>query len=350
MGLGRIVALRAATLGATLIGVVLLTAVIVGPTSDRVLSAIVNENVRAFGQELRARATGTQNFTEIQRLIDNYRESLIRAYGLDKPWYMRIMPLAMNILTLNLGTASEVQSFSGSIWVRDIILERIPPTLAVVTTATIIQILVGLYLGTLLAFRRGSRLDRFFSLYAAVSYATPAWWLGLFLIFFFVYRFPLFPVPSGLYSPNPPSDPFAKALDLMAHAALPIIALALATVGAFIYATRTIVLRIVDEDYVYLAKAKGLPENRILRSYIMRSAAPPLVTIAAFNLAGSLGGAIITETIFNWPGLGLLTLQAIEASSETLILGLTYILALVYVLTRLALEVAYVFLDPRVRY
>ncbi|MER3602347.1 MAG: peptide ABC transporter permease [Nitrososphaerota archaeon] len=350
MGVGRVVALRAASLALTLIGVVLITAIIVGPTSDRVLGAIINEQVRAFSQALRSRAAGTQNLTEIQLAVDQYRESLIRAYGLDRPWYMRIFPLALTILTLNLGTSTEVQSFSGSIQVRDIILERIPPTLAVVTTATVIQILVGLYIGTLLAYRRGSFLDRFFSVYAAVSYATPAWWLGLFLIFLFVYRIPIFPVPSGLYSPHPPAAPLLRFLDLMAHAALPITALVFATLGAFIYITRTLVLRIVEEDYVYLAKAKGLPQNSILRSYVMRAAAPPLVTIAALNLAGSLGGAVITETIFNWPGLGLLTLQAIEANSEALILGLTYILASVYVMTRLALEVAYVFLDPRVRY
>ncbi len=351
MGLARVLAIRAATLALTLIGIVLLTAILLGPTSDKVLGAIVNENVRAYNQALRQRAAGgALNQSEIDALVTQYRDTLIKAYALDRPWYERVIPLALTILRLDLGRAGTMTSFTGSNNVGDIILERIPPTVMFLTTATVINIILGLSLGTMLAFRRGGVLDRFFSIYSAVSYALPAWWLGLLLIYVFVYKIPIFPQPTGLLSPNPPSDPVGRFLDMASHAALPIITFVLATSGVWIYITRAIVIRIVEEDFVYVAKAKGLPDGAIMRGYIMRAAAPPITTNAILGLAGSLGGAILTETIFNWPGLGRLFYDAIGAQELTIILGLTYITALIYVAARMVLEILYIFLDPRVRY
>jgi peptide/nickel transport system permease protein len=351
MALARVLAIRAVTLTATLIGIVLVTAIILGPTSDKLLNAIINEDVRAYSQALRQRAAGgALNQSEIDALVTQYRDQLIRAYALDRPWYERIIPLAMSILRLDLGRAGTITSFTGSNDVRDIILERIPPTILFLTTATLINIALGLTLGPLLAFRRGGILDRFFSIYSAVSYALPAWWLGLMLIYVFVYRIPIFPPPTGLLSPNPPTDPLGRFLDMASHAALPIITFVLATSGVWIYVTRAIVVRIVEEDFVYVAKAKGLHDRTIMRGYIMRAAAPPIATNAILGLAGSLGGAILTETIFNWPGLGRLFYDAIGAQELPLILGLTYITALVYVIARMILEILYIFLDPRVRY
>ncbi len=351
MGLTRVLAIRAITLTATLIGIVLVTAIILGPTSDKVLGAIVNEEVRAYSQALRQRAAGgALNQSEIEALIAKYREELVRAYGLDRPWYERIIPLALTILKLDLGRTGTITSFTGSNNVRDIILERIPPTIMFLTTATVINIILGLVLGTALAFRRGGFLDRFFSLYSAISYALPAWWLGLLLIYVFVYRIPIFPPPTGLLSPNPPADPVGRFLDMASHAALPIITFVIATSGVWIYITRAIVIRVVEEDFVYVAKAKGLPDRVIMRGYIMRAAAPPIATNAILGLAGSLGGAILTETIFNWPGLGRLFYDAIGAQELTIILGLTYITAMIYVIARMILEILYIFLDPRVRY
>jgi len=351
MGLARVLAIRAITLSATLIGIVLVTAVILGPTSDKLLGAIVNEDVRAYSQALRQKAAGgALNQSEIDALVAQYRDQLVRAYGLDRPWYERVIPLSMRIILLDLGRAGTITSFTGSNYVRDIILERIPPTVMFLTTATIINILIGLFLGPRLAFKRGGALDRVFSIYSAISYAVPAWWLGLMMIYIFVYKIPIFPPPTGLLSPNPPSDPLGRFLDMASHAVLPIITFVLATSGVWIYITRAIVVRIVEEDFVYVAKAKGLHDRTIMRSYIMRAAAPPIATNAILGLAGSLGGAILTETIFNWPGLGRLFYDAIGAQELSLILGLTYITALVYIVARLILEILYIFLDPRVRY
>lgn len=344
-------AVRAVTLSITLIGIVLVTAIVLGPTSDKLLGAIVNEDVRAYRQSLGQRA-GQANLTasQIDALVESYRNQLIQAYGLDRPWYERVLPLAGRILALDLGRSTSITSFTGSNEVRDIILERIPPTVALLTTATLINAALGITIGPRIAFRRGSISDRVLSIYSAISYALPTWWLGLLLIYLLVYRYPVFPTPTGLFSPNPPQDPLGRFLDMMSHAALPIITFVLATSGVWIYVTRAIVVRIVEEDFVQVARAKGLPENRIVRDYVMRAAAPPIATNVILGLAGSLGGAILTETIFNWPGLGRLFYDAIGAQDLPIVLGLTYITALVYVVARFFLEILYVFLDPRVRY
>lgn len=348
MGFARTLALRGITLVAVLIGVVLLTTVIIGPASDKILNAILIEATAGFRQGLATGPSGA-NVTLLNQATARYQASLIEALGLNHPWYERILPLAIRIITLNLGTTQTISSFAGSIQIRDIIIERIPATMVLLTSATVIDIFAGLWIGTKVAFRRGSRIDKVVGLYAAISYALPSWWLGLLLIFLFVYRVPLFPVPSGLFSPQTANDAVARTLDMFRHAALPVITLVAASLGASIYVTRTIVLRITKEDFVMVAKAKGLPEGKILRSYIMRVAAPPLMTRALLGLAGSIGGAILTETIFNWPGLGRLFYSAINQNEEALVLGLTYVLTLVYIITRFSLEVAYVFLDPRVR-
>jgi peptide/nickel transport system permease protein len=130
---------------------------------------------------------------------------------------------------------------------------------------------------------------------------------------------------------------------------LPVSVLVLVNVGLTIYVTRTIVLNIAQEDFVNVARMKGLPERLVNRRYIMRVAAPPILTNVILGLAGSIGGAILTETVFSWPGMGSLFFEAIIQSDEALVLALVYMFTLVYVLARFILEVLYIIVDPRVR-
>ncbi|MBI3022869.1 MAG: ABC transporter permease, partial [Thaumarchaeota archaeon] len=118
----------------------------------------------------------------------------------------------------------------------------------------------------------------------------------------------------------------------------------------WIYSVRTMVLNIAQEEFVTTARAKGLPESRVMRSHILRVAAPPIATSLILGLAGSLGGAILTETVFNWPGMGRLFYEAILSLDEGVIVALTFMFTLIYVVARFILEVLYIFLDPRVRY
>jgi peptide/nickel transport system permease protein len=159
-------------------------------------------------------------------------------------------------------------------------------------------------------------------------------------------------LPSGgMYSSPPPEGAWARALDLALHAALPVLTLVLVSVGPYVYVVRTITMGVAQQDHVTLARAKGMPGRIVARRHVLRVAAPPIVTGLVLGLAGSLGGSILVETVFDWRGMGRLYYEAIVGTpDEGLIVGLTFMFTLLYVGARMILEVLYVVLDPRVRY
>jgi peptide/nickel transport system permease protein len=321
--------------------------IILGATgvSDRILSSIVNEEVRLYRQTI---APQIKDPATLEEAVMKYREELVKSYGLDRQWYERLPDMFLRVLRLDLGRARLAQTFTGSNKISDIIFERLPNTVILVTTAIGINYLIGIFLGVKVAAKPGTRLDKIVSFLSAVSYAVPTWWLGIMFILVFAFYLKLFPY-GGLYSSPPPHDPLLRILDVLWHATLPIIVLVLVNVGLTIYLTRTIVLNIAQEDFVNVARTKGLPEGLVNRRYIMRVAAPPILTNVILGLAGSIGGAILTETVFSWPGMGSLFFEAIVQSDEALVLSLVYMFTFVYVIARFILEVLYIVVDPRVR-
>lgn len=348
MGVARTLAVKGATLLVVLVCVLLLTVVTIGATglSDKILNAMMNEELRATRQKL---ATQIKDPAQLEEAMKQIEEALIVAYGLDKPWYVRMPNMLLRIITLDLGNAKSQQTFTGSIKVADIIMERLPNTILLMVTVLVINFILGLVVGVKVATKPGSVLDRVVSLYSSISYAIPTWWLGMIMILVFSFYIRLFPF-QGMYSTPPPTDPLGLFLDLLWHAALPIITLVIALSGSWIYITRSIVITTAQEDFVIAARAKGFPERLVLWRYIIRVAAPPILTNLILALPAYLGGAILTETVFGWPGMGLLYYNSIMAVDEALILALTYMYTLIYVVARFVLEVLYVVLDPRVRY
>jgi peptide/nickel transport system permease protein len=210
--------------------------------------------------------------------------------------------------------------------------------------------MIGLLVGVRMATRVGSRLDRMMAYFAAISFAVPAWWLGILFILIFAFKLDFLP-SGGMYGTPPPTERLERWLDLAKHAILPIITLVLVSVGPYIYSVRTMTLTVAQEDHVVLARAKGLPESRVTSRHILRVAAPPIVTGLVLGLAGSLSGSILTETVFNWRGMGRLYYDAVAGQpDEGVIVALTYLFTLLYVLARFILDILYVILDPRVRY
>ncbi len=347
MGIYTRLAIKALSLVLVLFGVLFFVVVIFGATglSDRVLSSIINEEVRLYRQAIAGQIRDPQ---ALEEAVAKYRGELIRSYGLDRPWYERLPSMLLRVITLNLGRARLAQTFTGSNLISDIIMERLPNTVILVSTAIAINFLIGIFLGVRIATRPGSKLDRATSFLSAVSYAVPTWWLGILFILIFAFYLKFFPY-GGLYSSPPPSEPFMRLLDVIWHATLPVSVLVIVNVGLTVYVTRTIVLNIAQEDFVQVARVKGLPESLVNRRYIMRVAAPPILTNIILGLAGSIGGAILTETVFTWPGMGTLFFEAIVQSDEALILSLVYMFTLVYVVARFILEVLYMIVDPRVR-
>jgi peptide/nickel transport system permease protein len=153
-----------------------------------------------------------------------------------------------------------------------------------------------------------------------------------------------------MLSAPPPEGVIAYFLDMLWHAALPIISMVLVSVGAWAYTVRTMVLNTAQEPFVTVGRAKGLPKRLVERRYILRVAAPPIVTSLTLGLAASLGGAILVETVFNWEGMGRLYYDAILKVDESVIVALTYVYTLIYIAARFTLEILYLILDPRIRY
>ena len=348
MSLIRILAFRAISLFAVLIAVLFLSVIVLGATgfSDKLLTATVSEDLRGMRQSL---AENIKDPDELDKVLSERRVQLVEFYGLDKPWYYRLPDMVFRILQLDLGESRSLRSFDGSNQVGDIVLERLPNTILLVTTSLIITAIIGLYVGVKIATQVGSRVERIVSYTSAISYALPAWWLGIILIIVFAFEFRILP-SSGMYSIPPPVGSFPRLIDLILHAILPIMTLVVVSVGAWTFSVRTMVLNISKEDFVNVARAKGISENKVMRRHIIRVAAPPIVTSLILGLAGSLGGAILTETVFGWPGMGRLYYDAVLAADESVIVALTFMFTLLYVSTRFLLEILYVVLDPRVRY
>lgn len=349
MSLLRPLALRTLTMIGVFFVVMLLLVLTLGLTgfSDRILSAVIGEQIRAERTSLAERIT---NPDELEKTLQARQAELEAFYGLTTPWYLRLPGMVLRVMTLDLGEARNLRSFSGSNRVIDIVLERLPNTMVLLTTSLFITAAVGLAVGVNMATRAGTWIDRALSVFAAVSYAIPTWWIGIILILFLSVRWRLLP-SSGMYSTPPPTEALPRLLDWFWHALLPILTLVLVSIGPYIYAIRTITLNIAQEDHVALARAKGLPESRVRWRHILRVAAPPIVTGLIFGLAGSLSGSILVETVFNWQGMGRLYYDALAGvPDENVIVALTFIFTLLYVGIRILLEVLYVFLDPRVRY
>ncbi|MEM4189222.1 MAG: ABC transporter permease [Candidatus Caldarchaeum sp.] len=347
MGLLRTLLIKAVTLTIVLLSVLLMVVVVLGLSgvSDRILSAYVNEELRTIRQTLSQRI---KDPVELEKALEQYRRELEESYGLNRPWYERIPAMVARVLTLDLGYSRTITSFAGSRKVSDIIAERVPYTVLLVTTAVAISAAAGINLGMRAAYRRGSLFDRAIAYLAAASYALPSWWTGLLMILIFYYYLKIFPA-GGLFSAPPPADVLGRAADLLWHAFLPVLTLVVVIVGGWAYVSRTIVLNIAQEDFVQVARAKGLPDGLIRRRYILRPAAPPIATNVVFAIAGSIGGAILTETVFNWPGMGRLYYEAISAFDEGLVVALTFMYTLIYIAARFVVEVLIVALDPRVR-
>ena len=270
-----------------------------------------------------------------------------RQLGLDKPFFVRSLRFLTDALTLSLGRAENMTSDTGSKQVRLIILERLPSTLLLFATANLLNFFLSIFAALSLSRRYGSAMDRLVIALAPTS-AAPAWFYGLFLILLFASVLGILPF-GGMVDPLPPSSPVAYALNLLKHMILPVAAITLSAFFLNVYGWRTFFLIYSSEDYVEMAKAQGLNSRTIERRYILRPTLPTIITNFALTLIALWTGAIILETIFNWPGLGRLFYRAIGAYDTPVIVGSTVIYAYLLAITVFLLDFIYALVDPRVK-
>ncbi|MBS7605267.1 MAG: ABC transporter permease [Candidatus Bathyarchaeia archaeon] len=287
------------------------------------------------------------NETQITKIINEIYENELKKIGFDKPFIYRSLIYLKDAITLSLGRALFLSSDSGSKSVRIIILERLPNTVLLFTTTQLILFFIGLFFGLFLSRRYGSFLDRLSVLLAPLS-SLPGWFYGIFLILIFASFLRLLPY-GGMVDAPPPADKLAYALSVLKHMTLPVLSWLIAYSFINVYVRRTFFLMFSSEDYVEFAKAKGLPDSIIQRRYILRPTLPPIITDFSLTLIGSWMGAIITERVFNWPGVGSLFYMASVMFDTPVLVGLVVIYAYLLAATVFVLEFVYAILDPRIR-
>ncbi len=285
---------------------------------------------------------------EQDRILNQTVQTRLAARGLDQPFVQRSFIYTRDALTLNLGRAMFLKSNAGSSDIVTMIMERLPITVLLFTTGTLISAFFGILLGLRMARRALRVFDRGMTVFSVSTFIVPHWIFGILFILVFGFELRLFPT-RGFVDVPPPPDLGGYILSVMYHMALPLFTVIFSSFGYWAYITRNLVLQIMEEDFVKAAHAKGLPERMVLHKYVLRAASPPLVTSISLSLVASWTGAIITETVFQWPGLGLLYWEAIQILDATVVIGLTVIYAILLVITVFILDLVYSFLDPRIR-
>ncbi len=272
-----------------------------------------------------------------------YVEQLRARFGLDKPVLVQLGLYLKNILFLDLGF-----SFRNNSPVLGLILDRLWPTLLLMGATLVISVGGGVLLGVVAAIGVRTWRDHVISVAAVVAYATPLFWVGLMLILVFSIRLDWFPT-SGMEDVVAFHEGWARVVDIAHHLVLPTVTLSLFYLALYTRLMRATVLEQRGAEYATTARAKGLTERAITMRHVLRNALLPIVTMAGVQVGALLGGSVVVETVFAWPGLGQLAFQSLFARDFNLLLGIFFLSACLVVIVNLVVDVIYVLLDPRIR-
>jgi len=312
------------------------------------------DNIRR-GQIREEQNTRAANDPAMRRLSLEERQKLVeerialaeKRLGLDQPFMIRSVNFLRSAVVLDLGRAQQMTSSSGSTLVRLIILERLPPTLILFATADIVLFILAIVTALILSRQYGSWLDKFFVALTPIS-SAPGWFYGIFFILIFASVLHWLPFGGMVDSPPPPTK-IGYFLSLMEHMALPVLSITFSQLFLNIFSWRTFSLIYSSEDYVDMARAKGLPARDVNQKYILRPTLPTIITSFALLVIAMWLGAPILETIFNWPGLGRALYQAVTAYDTPVIIGETVIFSYLLAITVFMLDIVYALVDPRVK-
>jgi peptide/nickel transport system permease protein len=326
----------------------LVTILLVGSNMDAIMKKGVAISVRMEIVENKALINSFKSTEDLDAYVESQINQRIKNLGLDTPWYSpnRIGLSMYKILILDFGHATFLTSDGGSTAVGDIILEKMPRTILLFTTATIIISLIGIFVGAMSGSKISSKIDKVTSSFAVISSSFPVWWIGMLMIFAFAFSYNIFPARATPLVP--PSDP-GYVLALLYHMTLPLITIVLIGFGTWAYLVRNFMVGIMQEDFIFVKKAIGIKQSKIIFGSALKNAAPPIVTVLALSLSGSLGGAIITEAVFDWPGMGRLYFEAITVMDLPVIIGATYVLTAFFLASIFVSDLLYGYLDPRIR-
>jgi len=266
------------------------------------------------------------------------KEAMIELFGFNQPVHERYLLFMKNMLTFDFGI-----SYSKAVPVNDLLSERIPRTLFLFGLSVILSYGLGILVGAFIAWRRGGVADGSAVITSLVFYNMPSFWIGLIFLFVFAFKLGYFPLTAW-----PQYYPF-RWWEVLHHTFLPLITLILLSLAGTILLMRTSMLEVIGENYILTAVAKGIPERSVLFKHAARNATLPVATAFVISLAFAMGGAVVLEQVFSFPGVGLLYIQALNQLDFPTAQATLYILALMVLIGNLIADIVYGFLDPRIR-
>jgi peptide/nickel transport system permease protein len=271
-----------------------------------------------------------------------YMEMLRNRLGLDQPILVQLGIFIKGLAQGDLG-----QSYRQGAPVTEIILERLPATLLLTLSASAISIVLGVMAGALAARRRGTWADTTISTLALIFYATPLFWMGLMAILLFSLTLGWFPA-FGMVSADQRYEGIRYVLDVLHHLVMPMTILGLFYMAVYARLTRASMLEVADMDFVRTARAKGMTEAYITRRHILRNALLPVITFAGIQAGHLIGGTVLIETVFGWPGIGRLAFDSLLQRDYPVLLGIFIITSGMVVIFNILTDIIYKLIDPRI--
>jgi peptide/nickel transport system permease protein len=273
---------------------------------------------------------------------EQFVQELRERFDLDRPLPQQLLSYLGRLVQGDLG-----ESYRQQAPVLDLILERVPATLLLTVSAFILSLIFGVSLGAWASRHAGKWQDSLITTFAMLFYATPLYWVALMGVLVFSVQLDWLP-GFGFESVGTGFTGWARALDIAHHLVLPTLVLALFYMAIYARMTRASMLEVASQDFVKTARAKGLSEGRVMRAHILRNALLPVVTLAGMQAGAMVGGAVLIETVFAWPGIGRLLFEALAQRDYALLLGTFLVTASIAVLFNLLTDVVYTLVDPRI--
>ncbi len=319
-------------------------AYIIKRTGSRVITFIVVISLIFF----LARSTGTDPFerylSEDPRIPLAQIQRLRARFGLDKPLYLQYLDFIRSTLQGEFGYSLYYKRP-----VFDIVMERLPWTLFLLSISIILSTIVSFAVGVYFAWKRGTRTDILGTNFCMFIRSTPHFWLGMILLLVFAYYYPIFPLFGARTPGISYANTFEYIKDILWHATLPLTTLLLRQVGMYVLYMRNSTVEVLGEDYMVTAKAKGVPAWSMMFHHAARNAMLPMVTVTAMRFGFMVNGAILTETVFSYPGTGRLIYQAITNDDFFLLQGTFFIVSITVLIANLIADIICGMLDPRIK-
>jgi peptide/nickel transport system permease protein len=273
-----------------------------------------------------------------------FRAAIVREYHLNDPLPARLLQYFISLLHGNLGYSFQEQES-----VITLILQRAPRTLLLAFAAFTIGVPTGVGIGLLCATSRSRQVDRFWTTTTLVGYAIPSFWLGQLFVILFAMRLGWFPTQGMAPLISQANGPVGFVLERLRYLALPAITYAVYEATRFARLMRASTIETLSAGYIVTARAKGLSRSAIIRGHVLRNSSLPVLTVMGYAFGVAMGGSVLIETVFSWPGVGLLLIEAIRNRDNQVVVGVVLFVSLAVIVMNLIVDLLYGLLDPRIR-